>query len=119
MLTKMPTEEKQKTEPSHVNTKFFAGVVVLFAVLGLAGGYTIFPILQSPKVLTLSSNMTNNTTSNITNPSVKHSTKYTTSSGQNTNQNSTQNTKNKTTSKSNISTQSKGMVQNNNKNISN
>ncbi len=114
----MPTEEKSKTETSQMNNKFFAGVVILFAFLGLAGGYTIFPLLQSPNVVTLTSNLTNNnTTSYDANPVVKHSTKYTNSSSQ-SNQNNTDNSNSKTSSKSNTSNSAKKVVQTNKNNSS-
>lgn len=106
MLTKMPIEKESKTETAHVNTKFFVGVVVLFAFLGLAGGYIIFPLLQSPNELTLTSNLTNNnTTANNTGAVVKHTTKYTNTSVQST-QNTTDKTKTKTPTNTNTSTQS-------------
>lgn len=73
MLTKMPTETKSKTQPSQLDTKYFAGVVIVIAVLGMMGGYTIFPMLQSPKDLTITANLTNNNTNNSTTPVVKHS----------------------------------------------
>jgi len=117
MLTKVPIKKESKTATSYVNTKFFVGVVVLFAFLGLAGGYIIFPLLQSPNELTLASNLTNNnTTSNNTNPVVKHSTNYINSSVQ-SNQNTTDKTKTK--NPTNTSTQlnsAKNVVQTSNKN---
>jgi hypothetical protein len=102
MLTKMPSETKSKTEPAQLNTKFFVGVVAVFAVLGIAGGYMMFPLLQTPNVATVAlntSNTTNNTT-NYTSPVVKHSTIVSNNSESNQNNGSTASkTTNKSTSK--------------------
>ncbi len=98
MLTKMPTETKSKTEPSQLSTKFFAGVVVMFAVLGIVGGYMMFPILQTSNVPTVTVNTTNNTT-NYTGPVIKHSMKVSNKSGESS-QNNTESTTSKTTNKS-------------------
>jgi hypothetical protein len=101
MLTKMPSETKSKTEPAQLNTKFFVGVFAVFAVLGIAGGYMMFPLLQTPNVDTVAVNTSNNTT-NYTNPVVKHSTIVSNNSGESNNNNNgstTSKTTNKSTSK--------------------
>ncbi|UTB33384.1 MAG: hypothetical protein NKF70_03745 [Methanobacterium sp. ERen5] len=98
MLTKMPSETKSKTEPSQLNTKFFVGVVAVFAVLGIAGGYMMFPLLQTPNVATVTVNTTNNTT-NYTSPVVKHSTIVSNKSGESS-QNNNGSMESKTTNKS-------------------
>lgn len=105
MLTKMPTETKSKTQQSQLDTKYFAGVVIVIAVLGMMGGYTIFPMLQSPKVLTLTSNLTNNNSTNSTSPVVKHSTTVTNNSVDTSTQNHTGTIKSKNTNKSDTSKQ--------------
>ncbi|MTK64781.1 MAG: hypothetical protein F8N15_09755 [Methanobacterium sp.] len=97
MLTKMPTKTKSETEPSQLNTKYFVGVVVMFAVLGIAGGYMMFPMLQTPNVAIVTVNTTNNTT-NYTTPVVKHSTVV--SNNGSSSQNKTVSTASKTTNKS-------------------
>jgi hypothetical protein len=102
MLTKMPTETKSKTESSQLNTKYFAGVVIVIAALGMLGGYTIFPMLQSPKVLTLTSNLTNNNSTNYTSPVVKHST-TTTNKSTDTYKNNSESNLSTDTNKSNTS----------------
>lgn len=98
MLTKMPTKTKSETEPSQLNTKYFVGVVVMFAVLGIAGGYMMFPMLQTPDVAIVTVNTTNNTT-NYTSPVVKHSTVVSNNSGESS-QNKTVSTASKITNKS-------------------
>lgn len=103
MLTKMPTETKSKTQHSQLSTKYFAGVVIVIAVLGMMGGYTIFPMLQSPKVLTLTSNLTNNNSSNSTGQIVKHSSTITDNSVNKSTQNHTGTTNSKNTNKSDTS----------------
>jgi hypothetical protein len=116
MLTKMPTETKSKTEPSQLSTKFFAGVVVIFAVLGIAGGYMMFPLLQTPKVPTVTVNTTN-TTTNYTSPVVKHSIKVSNrsrESGQNNTASTTPKTTNKSTSKQTYKTVNSGETGRNN-----
>ena len=102
MLTKMPTETKSKTQPSQLDTKYFAGVVIVIAVLGMMGGYTIFPMLQSPKELILTSNLTNNNSTNSS-PAVKHSAIVTDKSADTSTQNQTGTSKSKNTDKSNTS----------------
>lgn len=100
MLTKMPSETKSKTEPSQLNTKFFVGVVAVFALLGIAGGYMMFPLLQTPNVATVAVNTSNTTnTTNYTSPVVKHSTIVSNNSGE-SNQNNNGSTASKTTNKS-------------------
>lgn len=113
MLTKMPTEIKSETEPSQVNTAFFAGVVVMFAVMGMVGGYMVFPLIQSPNVPTLT---TNNTT-NVTSPTVKHSSIVSDSdvkSSQNNTGNNPKTTNKSTTSKQTNISQNKVQKTNNN-----
>jgi hypothetical protein len=102
MLAKMPSHEKSKTETPALNYRLLAGIITIFALLGLAAGYTIFPMLQTPKVVVLAPNLTNNTTSYSASP-IKHTIKYTNSTVQKSNQTKTS-TKN--TAKSNSSTQS-------------
>lgn len=119
MLAKIPPNEKSKSEPPTLNLQLVAGIVVIFSILGLAGGYTIFPLLQSPKAVTITPNLTNNTTSYSSSP-IKNSTKYSSNNQKSvniTNQNSTA-ISNKNTVKSNSLTQGsqkQTVSQNNNK----
>jgi len=113
----MPTETKSKAQPSQLDTKYFAGVVIVIAVLGMMGGYTIFPMLQSPKDLTLTANLTNNNSSNTTSPVVKHSVTVKNNSVDTSNQNNS-GTNSKNTNKSDTkqtrSTQTGNQNNNNN-----
>jgi hypothetical protein len=103
MLAKIPSHEKSKSETPTLNYKLVASIVVIFSILGLAGGYTIFPLLQSPTAVTMTPNLTNNTTS-YSSSSIKNSTKYNSNNQKSvniTNQSSTANVPNKNTIKSN------------------
>ena len=90
MLAKMPSHKESKTETPALNYRLLVGIIVIFALLGLAAGYTIFPMLQTPKVVVLAPNLTNNTTSYSASP-IKHTIKYTNSTVQKSNQTSTKN----------------------------
>jgi hypothetical protein len=107
MLAKIPSQEKSEAKSYDLNYKLVVGIVVIFAILGLAGGYTIFPLLQSPKAVILTPNLNNNTTS-YSSSSIKNSTKYSSGNQKSinvTNQSSTTNVSNKNTVKTNSLTQ--------------
>jgi len=114
----MPTETKSKTQPSQFDTKYFAGVVIVIAVLGMMGGYTIFPMLQSPKDLTLTANLTNNNSSNSTSPVAKHSITVKNDSVDTSNRNHTGTMNSKNTNKS-VTTKQTRFTQTGNQNNNN
>jgi len=100
MLAKMPPHENSETETPALNYRLLVGIIAIFALFGLAAGYTIFPMLQTPKVVVLAQNLTNNTTSYSASP-IKHTIKYTNSTVQKSNQTSTKNNVKNSSSQSN------------------
>ena len=103
MLAKMPTQQKPESKQSVIKTEFVVLLVIVLTGLGLAAGYMMFPLLQTPLPVTQNTNITNNTTSSDT---IAHNATIT----QTTNLKSTklvknttvQNTTNGNTSKTNI-----------------
>jgi flagellar basal body-associated protein FliL len=63
MLAKMPIQQKQESKQSVIKTLFVVLLLILLTGLGLAAGYMIFPLLQTPQPAIQNTNITNNTTS--------------------------------------------------------
>jgi hypothetical protein len=63
MLAKMPIHQNSKQKQSTIKTEFVVLLVILLTGLGLAAGYMIFPLLQTPLLVNQNTNITNNTTS--------------------------------------------------------
>ena len=63
MLAKMPLLQNPKPKQSTIKTEFVVLLVILLTGLGLAAGYMMFPLLQTPLPVNHNTNITNNTTS--------------------------------------------------------
>jgi flagellar basal body-associated protein FliL len=63
MLAKIPTQQKPKTKKSTIKTEFVLLLVIILTGLGLAAGYMMLPLLQTPLSLNQNTNISNNTTS--------------------------------------------------------
>jgi hypothetical protein len=64
MLAKIPTQQKPttKAKKSTIKTEFVLLLVIILTGLGLATGYTMFPLLQTPLPVNQNTNISNNTT---------------------------------------------------------